>query len=394
MDIYLVGGAVRDKLLGQTPTDFDYVVVGATEEDMEKMGFKRVGKAFPVFLHPETRSEYALARKEIKKGKGHKAFIFEFAPTVTLEEDLIRRDLTINAMAMDETSNKVFDPYEGKKDLESKVLRHVSPHFVEDPLRVLRVARFNARFPEFSIEPSTLELMKNITRSGELKTLSSERILEELSKAFLAPKPSLFFEILHSCEALKELFPFLETLKSSKNNTLDLNDWDYSFKILDLAKTFDFSLDLLFSVFFMVFGKSPKKNQRERDIKKLETFLENLRFPQKARQLCLETARNNEIGHRLLESSPKEILDLLKKLKAFHQGHTMLPDYLKCIEIESKILYGNEESSKIPSRIFYLIQELKNLNTSNLESKFQGKELGEAIDEARKELITSIIQKP
>ncbi len=393
MDIYLVGGAVRDKLLGQNPTDLDYVVVGATEEEMEKEGFKKVGKAFPVFIHPKTRSEYALARKEVKKGKGHKAFTFEFAPTVSLEEDLIRRDLTINAMAMDESSKEIIDPFNGQKDLQTKTLKHVSPHFVEDPLRVLRVARFHARFPDFSIDPSTLELMKNITNSGELKTLSSERILEELSKAFLALKPSLFFEALHKCNALKELFPSIETLKSSKNNMLKISDWEYSFQILDLAKNFDFSLDLLFASFFMIFGKSSKKNQREKDLKKLEGALEELRFPQKARQLCLETARYNQIGHKLLESSPEELLDLFKKLKAFHQGHSMLPDYLKCIEVELKVLHGNENSSEMPSKIFNLIQELKNLNTTQLESKFQGKALGEAIDKARKEIISSLIQK-
>ena len=394
MYIYLVGGAVRDKLLGQKPTDLDYVVVGATEEDMKKMGFNQVGKAFPVFLHPETRSEYALARKETKKGKGHKAFIFEFSPKVTLEEDLIRRDLTINAMAMDEKSKEIIDPFKGQVDLKNKVLKHVSPHFIEDPLRVLRVARFHARFPDFSIDSSTSELMREITHSGELKTLSSERVLEELSKAFLAPKPSLFFEALHQCEALEELFPSLGPLKTSKNNDLNITDWDYSFQILDLAKAFDFSLDLLFSSFFMIFGKSSKKSQKERDIKKLENFLEDLRFPQKARQLCLETAKYNQIGHKLLESSPEEILDLLKKFKAFHQGHTMFPDYLKCIEVESKILYGNENSSEISSRMFFLIQELKSLDITHLESKFQGKELGEAIDKARKELIIAIIQNP
>ncbi|MEC8623657.1 MAG: multifunctional CCA tRNA nucleotidyl transferase/2'3'-cyclic phosphodiesterase/2'nucleotidase/phosphatase, partial [Bdellovibrionota bacterium] len=273
MNIYLVGGAVRDKILGETPTDLDYVVVGATEKEMEKKGFKRVGKAFPVFIHPKTGSEYALARKEIKKGKGHKAFIFEFTPNVTLEEDLIRRDLTINAMAMDEESKEIIDPFKGQKDLKNKVLKHVSPHFIEDPLRVLRVARFHARFPEFSIAPQTLELMTKITHSGELKTLSSERVLEELSKAFLAPKPYLFFETLEKCQALKELFASLTSLKSCKNNDLNISDWDYSFQILDLAKAFDFSLDLLFSCFFMIFGKAPKKAQREKDLKKLEFFL-------------------------------------------------------------------------------------------------------------------------
>ena len=241
----------------------------------------------------------------------------------------------------------------------------------------------------------------DLTKNEFLKTkyLSRKGIIAELFNLISTVSDKEKPEIGKKLNVLKKDLTQLisentDSLKASKNNKLNITDWDYSFQILDLAKAFDFSLDLLFSSFFMIFGKSSKKSQKERDIKKLENFLEDLRFPQKARQLCLETAKYNQIGHKLLESSPEEILDLLKKFKAFHQGHTMFPDYLKCIEVESKILYGNEKSSEISSRMFFLMQELKNLDITHLKSKFQGKELGEAIDKARKELIISIIQKP
>ena len=213
MQIYKVGGAVRDRLLGKPVTDIDWVVVGATAKQMLSMGFRPVGSDFPVFLHPKTGDEYALARTERKSGQGYGGFIFHASPDVTLEEDLIRRDLTINAMAEDEAGN-VTDPYNGLRDLEERILRHVSPAFAEDPLRVLRVARFAARYASlgFSIAPETLELMRQLSRSGELQALTPERCWKEISRALMEDQPQVFIEVLRRCDALEVLLPEVNAL--------------------------------------------------------------------------------------------------------------------------------------------------------------------------------------
>ena len=211
MKIYLVGGAVRDKLLGLPVKEKDWVVVGASEDDMLKLGYQRVGKEFPVFLHPKTRDEYALARMERKTSPGYKGFQFDASPKVTLEEDLIRRDLTINAMAEDETG-KIIDPYHGKQDLEQKTLRHVSDAFQEDPVRILRVGRFLARYAAlgFSVADETIALMKEMVRAGEVNALVAERVWKELERALSEPNPEKFFVVLEKCHALPILFPGLK----------------------------------------------------------------------------------------------------------------------------------------------------------------------------------------
>ena len=208
MQIYKVGGAVRDRLLGKPVTDVDWVVVGATTEDMLIKGYRPVGTDFPVFLHPLTGEEYALARTERKSGRGYGGFVFHASPDVTLEDDLIRRDLTINAIAEDKEGN-LTDPYGGQHDLEARVLRHVSPAFAEDPLRVLRVARFAARYaPDgFSVAPETLELMRQLSESGELDALTPERSWKEISRALMENQPQVFIQVLRDCGALKELLP-------------------------------------------------------------------------------------------------------------------------------------------------------------------------------------------
>jgi tRNA nucleotidyltransferase (CCA-adding enzyme) len=211
--VYLVGGAVRDRLLGLPVGDRDFVVVGATPEDMRAAGFRPIGADFPVFLHPETGEEYALARTERKSGRGYKGFVFHAAPDVTLEQDLARRDLTINAIAEDATG-RIVDPFGGVADLEARVLRHVSPAFVEDPLRVLRVARFAARFaPQgFTIAPETLALMREIARAGELAHLVPERAFVEIRKALETPRPGVFLRVLRDVGALAVLIPELDRL--------------------------------------------------------------------------------------------------------------------------------------------------------------------------------------
>src|SRR3990167_4434003 len=208
MKIYLVGGAVRDQLLGLPVKERDWVVVGATINDMLKLGYKQVGKEFPVFLHPKTKEEYALARMERKVKPGYQGFTFDTSPIVTLEDDLIRRDLTINAMAEDE-DGALIDPYHGKADLEAKILRHTSPAFSEDPVRILRLARFLARFASlgFSIAQETHDLMQTMVQNGEVDALVPERVWKEFERSLREPNPEKFFEVLAACHALPRLFP-------------------------------------------------------------------------------------------------------------------------------------------------------------------------------------------
>ena len=207
MKIYLVGGAVRDQLLHRPVKEKDWVVVGATPSDMLQKGFKQVGKDFPVFLHPDTKEEYALARLERKVGKGYTGFTFDTSPQVTLEEDLKRRDLTINAIALDAATGNIIDPYHGQQDLNAKILRHVSQAFIEDPVRILRVARFAARFSAFSVAPETIDLMKKMVENGEVNALVAERVWKEFEKALTEDHPERFFEVLAQCSAQAVLFP-------------------------------------------------------------------------------------------------------------------------------------------------------------------------------------------
>ncbi|KIQ58811.1 multifunctional CCA addition/repair protein, partial [Pseudomonas fluorescens] len=213
MQIYKVGGAVRDRLLGIPITDVDRVVVGATADEMLARGFRPVGADFPVFLDPKTGEEYALARTERKSGRGYGGFVFHASPEVTLEEDLIRRDLTINAMAEDDHGN-LTDPYHGQQDLEARILRHVSPAFAEDPLRVLRVARFAARYAPlgFKVAEQTLGLMRQLSESGELEALTPERSWKEISRALMEDQPQVFIQVLRDCTALKVLMPEVDAL--------------------------------------------------------------------------------------------------------------------------------------------------------------------------------------
>jgi tRNA nucleotidyltransferase (CCA-adding enzyme) len=216
MKIYVVGGAVRDRLLGLSPGDRDYVVVGASPEAMLAAGFTRVGKDFPVFLHPQTHEEYALARTERKTGNGYHGFSFHAAPDVTLEEDLARRDLTINAMAEDAKGNLI-DPYGGQQDLSARVLRHVSPAFAEDPVRILRLARFAARFPQFGIAPETQGLMQHMVQAGETRHLVAERVWQELARGLMAEQPEKMFAALESCGASADLFPAISLIDGRLN---------------------------------------------------------------------------------------------------------------------------------------------------------------------------------
>jgi tRNA nucleotidyltransferase (CCA-adding enzyme) len=279
--VYLVGGAVRDELLGLPVKERDYVVVGATPEEMARLGYKPVGKDFPVFLHPRTHEEYALARTERKSGRGYKGFQIHAAPEVTLEEDLKRRDLTINAMAKAE-DGALIDPFGGAKDLSAKVLRHVSEAFAEDPVRILRVARFAARFG-FSVHETTLALMREMVESGEADYLVAERVWQEFSKGLAEPRAERMLEVLERCGLLKKAFP-------------ELKSW---------PQRFAGSVPVRFALLTWPLTEA-----------QIEALAERLRAPNEVRELALTAARNRE---GLKSSTPEGLLGLLKGADAFRR---------------------------------------------------------------------------
>jgi len=288
---YVVGGAVRDELLGLPLKDRDYVVVGATPEEMVRQGYRPVGKDFPVFLHPATREEYALARTERKSGRGYKGFTVHAAPDVTLEEDLRRRDLTINAMAKAE-DGRLVDPFDGKKDLDAGVLRHVSEAFAEDPVRILRVARFAARFG-FRVHEKTLQLMRDMVASGETDHLVAERVWQEFSKGLAETHPERMFEVLQACGLLEKLFPSQEKI--------DL-------KSLEEAARSNASLPARFALLAW-----PLKEAE------VEALCERLRAPNEARELALLACRNRERLRGARDATPQALLELLKAADAFRR---------------------------------------------------------------------------
>jgi tRNA nucleotidyltransferase (CCA-adding enzyme) len=278
---YVVGGAVRDELLGIPVKDRDHVVVGATPEEMVRLGFKPVGKDFPVFLHPATHEEYALARTERKSGRGYKGFKVYASPEVTLEEDLKRRDLTINAMAKAEDGTLI-DPFGGAQDLAAKVLRHVSEAFAEDPVRILRVARFAARFG-FRVHERTMELMREMVKSGEADHLVAERVWQEFSKGLAESRPELMFEVMQRCGFLESAFP-------------EIKRW---------PESFSGSMAVRFALLTWPLEES-----------EIDGLCERLRAPNEVRELALTACRNK---HKLAASTPEGLLDLLKGGDAFRR---------------------------------------------------------------------------
>ncbi len=264
IQVYVVGGAVRDRLLGLEVRDCDHVVVGATPEDMTALGFQPVGKDFPVFLHPKTHEEYALARTERKTARGYKGFQVHAAADVTLEQDLRRRDLTINAIA-ESATGEIIDPYHGRDDVAARVFRHVSEAFAEDPVRILRVARFAARFPDFSLAPETLALMRDITANGEVDALVPERVWQEVSRGLMERQPSRMFLMLRECGALARLLPELDTLFGVPQNPKshpEIDTGDHVMRVIDQAAAAAQPLPVRFAALLHDLGKgqTPKEN--------------------------------------------------------------------------------------------------------------------------------------
>ena len=320
MKIYTVGGAVRDELLVRPISDRDYVVVGATPEEMVARGFRPVGRDFPVFLHPVTAEEYALARTERKSGRGYHGFTFHVAPDVTLEEDLGRRDLTINAMARDDDGTLI-DPFGGESDLRAGVLRHVSPAFAEDPLRVLRVARFAARLG-FAVAPETEALMRAIAAGGEIATLNAERVWQELARALMESHPSLFFVVLRRCGALQQLLPEVDALFGVPQPVAhhpELDTGVHVLQALDFAAAAGDALPVRYAVLAHDLGKGATARadwprhiaHEQKGVRLAEAMSERLRAPADCREIAVLTARYHGTVHRASELGPATLLDLL-----------------------------------------------------------------------------------
>lgn len=353
MQTYLVGGAVRDKLLGLPVKDRDWVVVGATQKQMLDAGFNQVGKGFPVFLHPESKQEYALARIERKTAPGHGGFEFDASASVTLEEDLLRRDLTINAIAETE-DGKLIDPYGGCQDIEQRILRHVSPAFREDPLRVLRVARFAARFAHmgFTVAPETLQLMQDIVDSGELQTLVKERIWQEIEKALAASAPQVFIEVLRSANALAIILPEIDNLfgvPQPEKYHPEIDTGVHILLCLEQAVKLSDDTAVRYAVLVHDVGKAitdrsnwPSHYGHETlGLRLLKAINSRLRVPNEYSQLAALVCEHHTKLHRVRELRPNTLLGLLESLDAFRRPERLQKFLIAC-EADSRGRTGLE----------------------------------------------------
>ena len=329
MKTYVVGGAVRDRLLGLPVQDRDHVVVGATPGEMLARGFKPVGKDFPVFLHPETHEEYALARTERKTAPGYKGFVFHAAPDVTLEEDLARRDLTVNAIAEDESGGLV-DPFGGQADLAMRVLRHVGPAFAEDPVRVLRVARFAARFPDFHVAEETLALMRAMAGNGEVDHLVPERVWQELARGLMEAGPSRMIALLHECGALARILPELDRLfgvPQPAEHHPEIDAGAHILRVVDQAAARHFPLPVRWAALLHDLGKGatphaewPHHHGHEATGAALaEAVSERLRAPADCRDLAVLAAREHGLVHAAAALRPATVVKLLERADALRR---------------------------------------------------------------------------
>jgi tRNA nucleotidyltransferase (CCA-adding enzyme) len=342
MQVYLVGGAVRDRLLGLPIGERDWVVVGARPEELERQGYVRVGKEFPVFLHPETREEYALARTERKVGPGYTGFTTQFSPDVTLEEDLKRRDLTINAIAEDEDGQLV-DPFGGQRDLQARVIRHVSDAFVEDPVRVLRLARFAARFTSlgFTIADETRALMKQIVAAGEMDALVPERVWKETQRALNEARPDVYFQVLRDCGALKVIFPEVDALFGVPQPVKwhpEVDTGVHVLMALRIAADRNASTATRFAVLTHDLGKActpqdkwPSHHGHEQlGVPVIEALAERLRVPKDFRDLAVMVSDYHTHVHRAEELRPSTMLELFEKTDAFRRPERFNEFLLAC----------------------------------------------------------------
>ena len=354
MQVYLVGGAVRDALLGLPVKERDWVVVGSTRDELLRLKYREVGRDFPVFLHPDTHEEYALARLERKVSPGYRGFAVEFGPEVSLEEDLARRDLTINAIAQAEDGS-LLDPYDGRRDLQARVLRHVSPAFIEDPVRILRVARFAARFSSlgFHVAPETMALMRAMVERGEVNALVAERVWQETEKALHEPGASVFFTVLRECGALKVIYPEIDALfgvPQPEKWHPEIDTGVHTLMVLDQAVRLSSDVKVRFAALVHDLGKAATppaewpghKGHEERSVELIEALSERLRLPSEYRDLSVIVARYHGNVHRAFELRPKTILGILEKTDALRRPERFAQALLAC-EADSRGRLGLEQ---------------------------------------------------
>ncbi len=360
MKIYVVGGALRDELLGLSVRDRDYVVVGATPEQMAKQGYRPVGRDFPVFLHPQTQAEYALARTERKTARGYHGFQFHYAPDVTLEQDLARRDLTINAMARELDAKglpvgPVLDPFKGRIDLAARVLRHVGDAFAEDPVRILRLARFAARFADFTIADETLNLMRKMVVNGEVDALVPERIWQEIARGLMEVKPSRMFTVLRECGALARILPEVDALYGVPQRPEFHPEIDAGVHVmmaLDYAATRGYALTVRFAVLVHDLGKANTPQEmlprhlghEERSVTLLRPLCNRLKVPNACRDLAVLVAREHGNIHRSLEFGASALTRLLERCDAWRKPERLV-EVMQACEADARGRLGFETAA-------------------------------------------------
>lgn len=382
MQVYLVGGAVRDELLGLPVTERDWVVIGASPEDMQAKGYKPVGKDFPVFLHPKSKEEYALARTERKQGRGYKGFEIHTSPEVTLEEDLLRRDLTINAMAKND-AGEIIDPYGGQQDLENKILRHVSDAFAEDPLRVLRVARFAAKLHSlgFKIAHETLLLMRHIVSSKELQELTLERVWQETSKALLTDSPGEYFEVLKNSKAFSQIFPNVykqfSDADSSKLGLAALNA---------VAKLYTDA-----NVRFAGFIGGLCFNEKEQEYANIKHLVDTFPLSNTCKKLLTLTVNSQHACHSSLQLDEYDLLKLLKRLDAKRNPERFDTFLDICEAIYTSIHTG--DSYKQKAWLQAAATEIEKVSVDTwIREKVSGEEFAKNIKQGQLKLLHELIE--
>lgn len=403
MKTYLVGGAVRDSLLGLSPKERDWVVVGGSPEELLALGYTPVGKDFPVFLHPRTKEEYALARTERKTGPGYTGFAFHAAPDVTLEQDLARRDLTINAIAQDEDGTLI-DPYHGQADLDAGILRHVSPAFTEDPVRILRIARFAARFAKFGFKVAheTNALMRNMVDDGEVNALVAERVWKEFEKALTEERPSAFFKVLRGCGALAKLFPEIDRLygvPQPEQHHPEIDTGVHVMMVLDQATQLSTDPRVRFAALTHDLGKGTTPQEEwprhigheARSVKLVHELCDRLRIPNDYRDIAALTAEYHTHCHRALEIKPATLLKVLEALDVFRREER-LEMYLTACLADARGCKGRE-TLDYPQmdRFRAAFKAAKNIDAKQfVEQGLQGEAIRAAIRKERTQAIAAL----
>jgi len=407
MQIYMVGGAVRDALLGLPVQDRDWVVVGATPEALVAKGYVPVGKDFPVFLHPASREEYALARTERKTALGYRGFAVHAAPDVTLEEDLARRDLTINAIAQG-ADGALTDPYGGQRDIAARVLRHVTEAFAEDPVRILRVARFAARFPDFSIAPETMTLMQRMVADGEVDALVPERVWQELARGFMAQQPSRMFEVLLACGALHKLLPEVARLWGVPQRAEyhpEVDTGVHLMMVLDMAAQMNAPLAVRFACLGHDLGKGttpvaewPRHiGHEERSARLLKALCLRLRVPNDCSELADVVAREHGNIHRSGEFGAAALVRLLERCDAFRKPERFADILLAC-ECDARGRLGlNEQPYPQRQRLLSALSAAQSVKTAEVAAAAEaqglnGAAIGQAVQTARTQALTLWLQ--